>query len=179
MIQPCTIEDKQALQHIAYQTFDETFRAQNKKENIDHYLKTAFTDEKVERELSNPHSFFYFIFHEEQLAGYLKLNIKDAQTEPFDEHHLEIERIYILKQFQKHGLGKSLYQHALQKARALSCEHIWLGVWEKNTNAIDFYQKMGFTKVDQHAFFMGDDEQIDIIMLKNIQNFILDMVYFR
>ncbi|HCD18942.1 N-acetyltransferase [Macrococcoides caseolyticum subsp. caseolyticum] len=168
MIQPCTIEDKQALQHIAYQTFDETFRAQNKKENIDHYLKTAFTDEKVERELSNPHSFFYFIFHEEQLAGYLKLNIKDAQTEPFDEHHLEIERIYILKQFQKHGLGQSLYQHALQKARALSCEHIWLGVWEKNTNAIDFYQKMGFMKVDQHAFFMGDDEQIDIIMLKNI-----------
>ena len=168
MIRACTINDKSALQEIAYQTFDETFRAQNKKENIDNYLKTAFTDEKIERELTNPHSFFYFIYHNEQLSGYLKLNIKGSQTEAYNDDDMEIERIYILKQYQKHGLGKQLYQHALTKAASLSCKRIWLGVWEKNINAIEFYKKMGFEKVDQHAFYMGDEKQIDYIMIKNL-----------
>lgn len=168
MIRACTINDKLALQEIAYQTFDETFRAQNKKENIDNYLKTAFTDEKIERELLNPESFFYFIYFDQQLAGYLKLNIKGSQTEAYNDDDMEIERIYILKQYQKHGLGKQLYQHVLTKAASLSCKRIWLGVWEKNINAIEFYKKMGFENVDQHAFYMGDEKQIDYIMIKKL-----------
>lgn len=168
MIRACTVEDKSALKEIAYQTFDETFRADNKKENIDEYLKNAFTDEKVLAELQNPDSFFYFIYYEDTLAGYLKLNINEAQTESFEGENLEIERIYILKQFQKKGLGKQLYDKALEVARHSSRERIWLGVWEKNSNAIAFYEQLGFNKIDQHSFYMGDEQQIDYIMMKSI-----------
>ena len=168
MIRACTVEDKSALKEIAYQTFDETFRADNKKENINEYLKNAFTDEKVLAELHNPDSFFYFIYYEDTLAGYLKLNINEAQTESFEGENLEIERIYILKQFQKKGLGKQLYDKALEVARHLSRERIWLGVWEKNSNAIAFYEQLGFNKIDQHSFYMGDEQQIDYIMMKSI-----------
>ncbi|TDM16561.1 GNAT family N-acetyltransferase [Macrococcoides canis] len=168
MIRACTVEDKSALKEIAYQTFDETFRADNKKENIDEYLKNAFTDEKVLAELQNPDSFFYFIYYEDTLAGYLKLNINEAQTESFEGENLEIERIYILKQFQKKRLGKQLYDKALEVARRLSRERIWLGVWEKNSNAIAFYEQLGFNKIDQHSFYMGDEQQNDYIMMKSI-----------
>ncbi|MEE1106886.1 MAG: GNAT family N-acetyltransferase [Macrococcus canis] len=168
MIRACTVEDKSALKEIAYQTFDETFRADNKKENIDEYLKNAFTNEKVLAELHNPDSFFYFIYYEDTLAGYLKLNINEAQTESFEGENLEIERIYILKQFQKKRLGKQLYDKALEVARRLSRERIWLGVWEKNSNAIAFYEQLGFNKIDQHSFYMGDEQQIDYIMMKSI-----------
>ncbi|TDM19696.1 GNAT family N-acetyltransferase [Macrococcoides canis] len=168
MIRACTVEDKSALKEIAYQTFDETFRADNKKENIDEYLKNAFTDEKVLAELQNPDSFFYFIYYEDTLAGYLKLNINEAQTESFEGENLQIERIYILKQFQKKRLGKQLYDKALEVARRLSRERIWLGVWEKNSNAIAFYEQLGFNKIDQHSFYMGDEQQIDYIMMKSI-----------
>ena len=47
---------------------------------------------------------FYFIYYQESLAGYLKVNIKDAQTELFEGNNLEIERIYILNDFQKMDL---------------------------------------------------------------------------
>lgn len=43
MIKLCTISDSQALLEVSYKTFDETFRAQNKPENMDAYLKTNFT----------------------------------------------------------------------------------------------------------------------------------------
>ncbi|WP_039790739.1 GNAT family acetyltransferase, partial [Paenibacillus riograndensis] len=43
-----------------------------------------------------------------------------------------------------------------------------LGVWEKNENAIAFYKKMGFVQTGSHSFYMGDEEQIDIIMTTDI-----------
>ncbi|EAH2585896.1 TPA: GNAT family N-acetyltransferase, partial [Listeria monocytogenes] len=46
MIKLCTISDSQALLEISYKTFDETFRVQNKPENMDAYLKTNFTAKK-------------------------------------------------------------------------------------------------------------------------------------
>lgn len=76
--------------------------------------------------------------------------------------------VYILKQFQKKRLGKQLYDKALEVARRLSRERIWLGVWEKNSNAIAFYEQLGFNKIDQHSFYMGDEQQIDYIMMKSI-----------
>lgn len=38
----------------------------------------------------------------------MKVNINDAQSENMGVESLEIERVYIKKEFQKHGLGKSL-----------------------------------------------------------------------
>lgn len=86
-----------------------------------------------------------------------------------DSNYLEIERIYVLKEFQKHGLGKQLYDKALERAHALGKSRIWLGVWEHNHNALAFYSKIGFERIGQHSFFMGDDEQIDYIMVKQLE----------
>ncbi|MCG1010750.1 GNAT family N-acetyltransferase [Salinicoccus sp. ID82-1] len=169
MIRQCTIEDLSELKEISYATFDETFRPQNKKENIDAYLSTAFTSGKLLKELENPHSYFYFIYYQNSLAGYLKVNIEDAQTEKMKGNSLEIERIYVLDKFQKQGLGKQLFNQVLDLAQELNREKIWLGVWEKNTNAIRFYEKLGFLQIDEHAFYMGDDRQIDIIMSKSLK----------
>ncbi|MFZ7101404.1 MAG: GNAT family N-acetyltransferase [Peptococcaceae bacterium] len=46
--------------------------------------------------------------------------------------------------------------------------YIWLGVWEKNESAIRFYEKKGFYAVGTHAFFLGEEEQRDFIMRKNL-----------
>ena len=92
------------------------------------------------------------------MAGYLKLNIKDAQTETYNDNDLEIERIYILSTFQHKGLGKALFNQALTLANQLSCDSIWLGVW-KNDNAIIFYKSLGFHVIDSHIFYMGDENK--------------------
>ncbi|WP_440870232.1 GNAT family N-acetyltransferase [Staphylococcus shinii] len=168
MIRICKVSDTEYLKQIGKKTFGETFRSQNKKENIEAYLKTAFTSERMVEELKNPNSYFYFIYFKNELAGYLKLNLSNAQTEEIEGNNIEIERIYILRKFQKNGLGKELYKQALKLAKDLECENIWLGVWEKNENAIQFYKKLGFYKIGEHVFFMGDEKQIDFIMLKEL-----------
>lgn len=81
---------------------------------------------------------------------------------------LEIERIYVKKKFQKHGLGKFLLNKAIESAMEHSKKKLWLGVWEKNENAIAFYTKMGFVQTGSRSFYMGDEEQIDLIMTKTL-----------
>jgi len=49
-------------------------------------------------------------------------------------------------------------------AKLTKADYIWLGVWEENPRAINFYKKNGFVEFDKHIFTLGDDEQTDIMM---------------
>lgn len=163
-------EDLEVLQEISIETFTDTFKEHNTEENLNCYLERAYNKEQLEKELLNNSSQFFFIYFEENLAGYIKINMNDAQTEDLGNEALEIERIYIKSNFKRKGLGKYLINKAYEVAIENNKTVIWLGVWEKNKNAIAFYNKMGFVNTGAHSFFMGDDEQTDFIMSKNIIN---------
>lgn len=168
IINKCSYEDLQTLQQISVETFNDTFKHQNSPENMKTYLEKAFNFEQLEKELSNAFSEFYFIFLNEELAGYLKVNINDSQSEKTGDEALEIERIYIRNKFQRKGLGKYLIDKAMEVAMIQNKKMIWLGVWEKNEKAVDFYKKIGFVQTGAHSFHMGDEEQIDFIMTKTL-----------
>ncbi|PLS04822.1 GNAT family N-acetyltransferase [Neobacillus cucumis] len=165
-IKQCNLGDLSKLQEISYETFKETFKDQNSPENMNAYLERAFNLKQLEKELSNISTQFFFVYFHNEVAGYLKVNTNDAQSEEMGNESLEIERIYIKNQFQKHGLGKYLFNKAMEIAMERNKKKIWLGVWEKNENAIAFYKKMGFVQTGAHSFYMGDEEQTDFIMTK-------------
>lgn len=163
-VRKVTPADLHSLQQIGRQTFKETFSASNTEENMNKYLEEGFAAEKVTAELNNPYSEFYFAEHNGRVVGYLKLNFGPSQTELKDDHALEIERIYVLKEYHGKKVGQLLYQKALQVARMKKAAYVWLGVWEENPRAINFYKKNGFVAFDKHIFRLGDDEQTDIMM---------------
>jgi diamine N-acetyltransferase len=169
-IKKCTLSDLRELQEISCETFNETFSHQNSPENMKAYLEKAFNLEQLEKELSNINSQFYFVYFNDEIAGYLKINTSEAQSEEMGDESLEIERIYVKQMFQKHGLGKFLLNKAVDMANELNKKELWLGVWEKNENAIAFYKKMGFVQTGVHSFQMGDEEQMDLIMTKTLIN---------
>ncbi|PSL36328.1 spermine/spermidine N-acetyltransferase [Planomicrobium soli] len=168
MMKKCTLRDLRALQEISIETFTETFKEQNSLEHLNAYLDKAYKLEQLEQELANPSSQFFFIYSEQELAGYLKINTGAAQSEAMGDDSLEVERIYVKKKFHKNGFGKVLLAKAVELAKEQEKKRIWLGVWEKNENAIAFYQKKGFVQTGSHSFYMGDDEQVDLLMTKTL-----------
>jgi len=152
------------LQEIGKKTFLETFSSDNSQENMDKYLKEKFSSEKLEEELNNEKSEFYFACYQNSVIGYLKINFGDSQTELKSKKTIEIERIYILKAFHGKKIGRILYQKALDIAKEKKAEYLWLGVWGKNYRAISFYKKNGFIPFDKHIFTLGNDKQTDIMM---------------
>ncbi|MEC2061284.1 GNAT family N-acetyltransferase [Bacillus stercoris] len=170
-IKKCSREDLQILQQLSIETFNDTFKDQNSPENMKAYLERAFNTKQLEKELSNMSSEFFFVYFDHEVAGYVKVNIDDAQSEEMGAESLEIERIYIKNNFQKHGLGKHLLNKAIEIALERNKKNIWLGVWEENKNAIAFYKKMGFVQTGAHSFYMGDEEQTDLIMTKTLTSY--------
>lgn len=163
-IQQLNQDELLALQQISRETFADTFGQQNSGEDLQAYLDQAYALKKLQQEVSNPNSFFYFIYQKNVLAGYLKLNINEAQTEKMGNSALEIERIYIKPEFKRQGLGKQLYQKALAVAQEKHKSTIWLGVWENNQPALKFYQRLGFKQFGDHIFQLGADAQRDLLM---------------
>jgi ribosomal protein S18 acetylase RimI-like enzyme len=160
----------EALQQIGRQTFAETFAESNSAENMAKYLEEAYSYEKLNAELNDPNSIFYFAMMGQDVIGYLKLNMGASQTEVKDNNALEIERIYVLKSFQGKKVGQMLFDKAIQIAKEQNAEFVWLGVWEENKKAIQFYTKNGFVEFDQHVFVLGDEAQTDIMMKLELSN---------
>lgn len=168
ILKKASLEDSEHLQYIGRQTFLETFEAFNTAENMNSYLSQSFSLLKITEELEHPDSIFYLAWDKTQLAGYLKINFGQAQTELRENEGMEIERIYVLKAYQGKHVGQLLFEKAYEHARAASVRYIWLGVWENNPRAIHFYKKNGFTEFGKHNFIVGNDIQTDIMMKREI-----------
>jgi len=153
-----------ALQQIGRQSFSETFAESNSAENMAKYLEEAYSYEKLSAELNDPNSIFYFAMMDQNVIGYLKLNFGASQTELKDNNALEIERIYVLKEFHGKKVGQLLFDKAIEIAKEHHVSYVWLGVWEENKRALQFYTKNGFVEFDQHIFVLGDEAQTDIMM---------------
>ncbi|RQO35570.1 GNAT family N-acetyltransferase [Chryseobacterium sp. KBW03] len=168
IIRKVNTDDLIALQQIGRKTFSETFSESNSKENMEKYLREGFSEEKLLDELADENSEFYFAIDGVDIIGYLKINFGNAQTELKDNKGLEIERIYVLSTYHGKKVGQLLYDHAIEIATKSLARYVWLGVWEENPRAINFYKKNGFVEFDKHIFVLGDDEQTDIMMKKEL-----------
>jgi GNAT superfamily N-acetyltransferase len=165
-IRKVILSDIEKLQEISKQTFLDTFSQGNSEENMLKYLEEGFSLDKLTREVNNKASLFYFALTDGRVIGYLKLNTGQSQTEIKDDKALEIERIYVLEVYHGKKIGQLLYDKAIDVAETWGAGYVWLGVWEKNLKAINFYKKNGFVEFDRHIFKLGDDEQTDIMMKK-------------
>ena len=164
VIKKIGLEQLVPLQDIGRKTFYDTFFESDSEESMKAYLDTSFSTEKLTAELENPNSEFYFATQNEVVIGYLKVNFGAAQTELQDTNSVEIERIYVLQDYHGKQVGQLLFEKAMAIAKSNHCDYIWLGVWEENHRALQFYTKNGFVAFDKHIFVLGEEEQTDIMM---------------
>ncbi|UTD54610.1 MULTISPECIES: GNAT family N-acetyltransferase [unclassified Halomonas] len=168
MLEKCDVKSLDELVEVGRSTYLEAFKSYCSDEVMKTYLDQAFERNKIRQEIMNEDSEFYFIRVDDELAGYLKLNVNSAQSDLKNENGLEIERIYVKAQYKSRGLGKIMLSHGVKRAKELIKSFAWLGVWEKNLAAIDFYKKNGFYEFGSHRFIMGNEVQNDFIMKKEI-----------
>ena len=127
-IERSTLEDIEILRKVGKETFFETFYDSNTEENMDDYLRTSFSYENVKGELENRDSIFFIARYKDQVAGYMKVNFERAQTEVDYKNSLEVQRIYILKKYQRMGLGKIFIDRSIEIAKEKDLDYIWLEI---------------------------------------------------
>lgn len=161
-------DDILALRQIGVDTFRETYQELNDPLEFEAYILSAFNEEKLLSEIENPQSHYYFVYHDQVLIGYFKINVGKAQTEEMTNHYAELERIYLYKKYHGKSFGAAMIRECESKSNKMGASKLWLGVWEKNLGAVEFYKKMGFKVFDTHFFVIGSDHQMDYMMEKEL-----------
>ena len=163
-----TVASAEILSTLSRRTFTEAFAAVNEEQYMNAYMDVAYAPEQLALELANPDTHFFFACQGDCPAGYFKVNFNQAQSDIRDADAMEIERIYVLESFQGMGVGQLLIDKALEMAEAARVRYVWLGVWEHNARAQYFYRRNGFEVFGEHPFFLGEDEQTDWLMRKQL-----------
>lgn len=162
-----TLKDLKKLQEISISTFIDSFGADNTPEDMEKYINESRSMESLKSQMQGD-SQFYFLNDGKKSIGYLKVNYGMSQTEPNLTNSIEVQQIYITKEYQNQGLGKVLLKKAMDCGLDRSLDFIWLGVWEHNSAAIRFYERQGFAKFGKHSFVLGTDVQTDLLMKKSL-----------
>ena len=159
-----TTADTNMLSELGAKTFYDTFAKDNTPENMAAHLKNSFSPEIQLAELSNPNHIFLIVEDGDKSIGYAQLLLNSKEEFIAGTKSLEVRRIYATQEYIGKGIGKVLMQAAIEEAKQRDCDSVWLGVWEKNPRAIEFYKKWGFKEVGTHIFTVGDDPQRDFVM---------------
>jgi GNAT superfamily N-acetyltransferase len=167
-IRLATTVDDLLIADISRQTFYETFTGQNTKENMDKFMSGPFCKENLIAEVGTPGNIFLLAFEEDMPVGYVRMKEGEQNAAFGNRTAIEIARIYATRSSIGKGVGKALMLRCIEMAKTLHKEIIWLGVWEKNQQAIEFYMKWGFKQFGTHVFMLGDDPQTDWLMKKEL-----------
>lgn len=165
-IKKCGLPQLGILQNLCRTTFKETFANSNTEEDMKKHLDTAYSDDKLKRQLESPDSVTYIAYCDGVPCGYVQLNKGEMQTEKGYDGSLEIQRIYVVASVKGKGIGSQFMEIAEQTAKEWGFDYIWLGVWEHNAPAIKFYKSKGYEPFSKHTFIVGDDKQTDFLMKK-------------
>lgn len=167
-IEPVKSNEVQTLCNISSSCFYDTFHEQNTEEDIKLFLAKSFNVNTMQQEILHKNSHFFFATSDDEILGYLKLSDAETPEKLKDVDTLEIARIYVVKEKIGSGIGKQLLDFAVSFAQQHNKAVIWLGVWEHNLRARNFYYRQGFEKFDEHVFMLGNDAQTDWLMKKEL-----------
>jgi len=161
--------DAAKLAALARSSFIAVFDNDDEIENARYYAERTFSDAQIRAELADASSTFIWAQQTGIPAGYAKLRrgtVLGCVTRP---RPVQLERMYVDTDKIGAGVGKKLLHTAIKIAQSEGYQTLWLGVWEDNSRAVEFYQRQGFDIVGENDFMLGHLRQTDLIMALNLR----------
>jgi diamine N-acetyltransferase len=157
--------DAKALSELATRTFVATFGSSNTPTDMSKYLDESLSEPAVKRQLEdNKNTFLWAQDAEGTPVGYAKFRRGIPNICVTGPRPVELERLYVEPELIGTGVGNILLRNVMDKTHTEGFQTLWLGVWEHNPRAIQFYKRRGFVEVGAHTFQLGEDNQSDLIM---------------
>lgn len=161
--------DATAVSHLIGSTWAKFFAYSVTEADLETYLTKTVSPEQIKREIEDANRLFLIAESTAGLIGVAQLNLDTTETGLRTTNPVELNRLYIDPEQQGSGLAAQLLRYTEEKGRNLGKAGLWLGVWEDNARGIRFYEKMGFERVGEHSFWVGQSKRRDWIMEKGLE----------
>lgn len=162
-------DDSDIIADLGKRTFVETYSEIESNSNLAQQVGEKFAEQRVKEELANQTASFYLAYVDDIPVAFTKLRSDRTARGIENVKALEIERIYVLRDYQGLKVGRELMEHCKKLAREQRYDLIWLQVWQHNQRAVQFYQKAGFVVFETAvASYIAGHEQHDFLMRLNL-----------
>ncbi|MCA0972180.1 GNAT family N-acetyltransferase [Halobacillus litoralis] len=103
--------------------------------------------EFFENQLKDSRQHIFVAVVDRELAGVIVTKEEEVAENSFVKARkiLLINSLCVAETHRSRGIGRKLTQYVFDKARGLEVDSVELGVSEKNTSAISFYESLGMT----------------------------------
>lgn len=165
-------DDALELAMLAERTFRTAFAGSNTAANMQLHCAATYGAALQLAEICDPRLETWIAVDADTDAGlvaYAQLRLDATSPMISSVRPIEIQRFYVDALHHGAGLAHQLMAHAVDRATALRCSLLWLGVWERNPRALAFYRKWHFNVVGEHTFNVGNDPQRDLIMQRAME----------
>lgn len=162
--------DNRLLSALGRRTFVDSFGADNDPSDMALYLDRAFNPQTQASELADPLSRFLIAESCGEAVGYAHLVEMQAPACIDARRPIKLARLYALLDWIGRGVGAAMMHACIDEAKQRQCDGIWLGVWGRNTRAIQFYRKWEFGQVGTQDFVLGHDRQTDLVFWRRIDS---------
>lgn len=166
-----TIEDAYQIEYVAAHSWKETYTGYMPDEYLEERILTI--ENKVERAqklLINVDT-YYVAEVDKKVVGILYY--KKSLDEKYKDYGY-LDSIYVLKDYQKIGIGKKLFEIAIKGIINLGYNKMYLDCLKGN-NAVNFYKKYGGRTTTTADFPIKDFiVKVEIIEFENIKNILND-----
>lgn len=186
MLRRATLEDADALSALASTCFTQTFGHLYAPDDLDRFIHEAYSPEVLRAELADPKRPTWLLFEELSmdaesapspahvdegsegtLIGYVTACPAHLPHPEVKEGDGEVQRLYLLQEYQGGGRGSRMLEHALNWLETDGPRTLWIGVWSENYGAQRLYGRYGFTKVGEYSFMVGDHADREFILRRD------------
>lgn len=159
-----TQADLPAIDRVFRQSFRDAFAHLYRPEDLAAFL-SKFTPEAWASEFADPDYRFRVAEVDGEVIGFVKLGPSALPVET-DRRAIELRQLYVLKEHHGTGIAAALTDWAIEQARRLGFEELYLTVYVDNSRARRFYDRYGFEAVGRYDFMVGSHADEDLIMRK-------------
>jgi len=133
------MEDCYEIAKLKGEVWNTTYRGIYSNEALDNY-DVERNKRTFEGIVSSPKISLYIAVNIEKIVGFISFG---EPYRPFLHYKQDVGLFYILKEYQKIGIGKKLFSLAKENIRNNGYNEFFVSVNKYNKNAIDFYIAMG------------------------------------
>lgn len=155
-------EDAPRLAAFATQAFTDTYRDLDDAQDIADYCAEHFQPAVLAGVIADPACTTLLAWVGAELAGYAI--VRDKVPPPcVTGAAVQLWRLYLGQGFIGQKLGARLMRAAQEEARRRGAATLWLGVYDRNVRAVEFYRRFGFSQVGVSGFLFGGQVYADPI----------------
>ena len=155
-IRKATADDAETLARISRETFDAAFGDQYAEADLGAFIRDNYAVDKARRELLDPEIGVWLLEADGRPVGYVLAGPCKLDNPEVTPNCREIHRLYLLPDYQSGGRGARLMEVAMRWLERDRPRRVWLGVFSGNPGAQRFYERLGFKKVGEHTFKVGE-----------------------